>query len=133
MIYAPMLNAHSLSRTELKGALMGFVLVIAPLSASAASYTIQMTSAHTFQPSMQHVKRGDTVTWVDYDPDADTAHTVTPADTPPSFRGSGDVTTTQPTFGPITISGSPRTIPYYCQYHGSSNGAGMAGQLIVDP
>jgi plastocyanin len=133
MTSAPMLNAHSLNRTVLKGALVGLALVIAPLSASAASYTIQITPAHTFQPPMQHVRSGDTVTWVDHDQDPNSAHTVTPADNPASFQGSGDITTTQPTFGPITISGSPRTIPYYCQYHGSPNGTGMAGQLIVDP
>jgi plastocyanin len=130
MTSAPMLSLHMLNRTVLKGALVGLAIAIAPLSASAASYTIQITPAHAFQPKIQHVKSGDTVIWVDQD-STGTPHTVTPADNPPSFQGSDDITAG--TFGPITISGSPRTIPYYCQYHGSPNGQGMAGQLIVDP
>jgi plastocyanin len=133
MISAPILKAYSLNKIVLKGTLFGLALVIAPVSASAASYAIQITAAHTFEPTMQHVKNGDTVTWVDHDQDSNSAHTVTPTDNPASFQGSGDITTAQPSFGPITISGSPRTIPYYCQYHGSPAGTGMAGKLIVDP
>jgi hypothetical protein len=46
----PMLSPYTLIRIVLKSALAGLALVITLLSASAASYTIQITAAHTFQP-----------------------------------------------------------------------------------
>jgi plastocyanin len=94
-----------------------------------ASYTISITGNHTFEPSPQQVKSGDTVTWVDNDQDPNTSHTVTPDDSA-AFTGSGDLNSGD-TFGPITFSGAPRTIPYYCQYHGSPGGIGMAGKIVV--
>lgn len=95
------------------------------------NYNISITGDHTFVPQVQQVKSGDTVTWVDNDQDANTSHTVTPDDSA-AFQGSGDLNTGD-TFGPITISGAPRTIPYYCLYHGGPGGVGMAGQLVVVP
>jgi plastocyanin len=95
-----------------------------------ANYPISINGDHTFSPTPQQVKSGDTVTWVDNDPDPNSnPHTVTP-DNANDFTGSGDLNA-QDTFGPITISGAPRTIPYYCQYHGAPGGVGMAGQLVV--
>jgi plastocyanin len=94
-----------------------------------ANYNVSITGNHTFVPQTQQVKSGDTVTWVDNDPDTNTSHTVTPDD-PADFQGSGDINTGD-TFGPISVSGAPRTIHYYCQYHGGPGGAGMSGQIVV--
>jgi plastocyanin len=93
------------------------------------NYNISITGNHTFVPPAQQVKSGDTVTWKDNDPDPNMSHTVTP-DNANDFVGSGDLNAGD-TFGPITISGAPRTIAYYCQYHGAPGGVGMAGQLVV--
>jgi plastocyanin len=96
-----------------------------------ASYNISVTNAHTFVPPVQQVKSGDTVTWVDTDPDPNSnPHTVTPDNANEIQGGSGNLNTGD-TFGPITISGAPRTIAYYCAYHGAPGGVGMAGQLVV--
>jgi plastocyanin len=94
-----------------------------------ANYNISITANHTFAPQTQQVKSGDTVTWVDNDPDTNTSHTVSPDD-PTAFQGSGDINAGD-TFGPINFSGGPRTIPYYCQYHGGPGGVGMSGQIVV--
>ena len=72
-----------------------------------ANYNISITANHTFAPQTQQVKSGDTVTWVDNDPDPNTSHTVTPDD-PTAFQGSGDINAGD-TFGPINFSGAPRT------------------------
>jgi plastocyanin len=55
-----------------------------------ANYNISITANHTFAPQTQQVKSGDTVTWVDNDPDTNTSHTVSPDD-PTAFQGSGDI------------------------------------------
>jgi plastocyanin len=94
-----------------------------------ANYPISITPDHAFDPPTQKVKSGDTVTWTDNDPDQNTSHTVTPDDST-AFTGSGDLNTGDK-FGPITFSGAPRTIPYYCVYHGGPGGVGMAGQIVV--
>jgi plastocyanin len=94
-----------------------------------ANFNISITAKHAFEPQTQQVTSGDTVTWVDNDPDPNTSHTVTPDDSA-DFEGSGEINAGD-TFGPIEISGGSRTIPYFCQFHGGPGGVGMSGQIVV--
>jgi plastocyanin len=93
---------------------------------AADSYTIHLkTGPNRYDPSSQFLKAGDSVTWM---VDAGT-HTVTPNDGEPDpFPPSGTLNQGD-SYGPIVISGAPRTIHYHCLVHGLA----MSGQIVVTP
>ncbi|HEY9505116.1 MAG TPA: plastocyanin/azurin family copper-binding protein [Gemmatimonadales bacterium] len=90
--------------------------------------TIQVVN-NEFVPSVITVEVGETVTWV-WATESIGPHNVQPDDGVTPGR-SGNVA-----FGPRQYSFTFNQIGdyrYYCQSHGSPNGVGMAGRVIVQP
>ncbi len=77
-----------------------------------------------FAPKTGAANVGDTVTWTNT---GATAHTVTASD------GSWDSGNLVPGASFSHTFGSSGSFNYYCMYHGSANGAGMAGTIVVAP
>jgi plastocyanin len=120
----------SLAKTLRGATIAGFcVFAVAgtPVPGVAATVTIQMTDNNEFVPKEQTVKVGDTVFWQHV---GTHTHTVTPDQTG-DFTGSDDLG--EGVNYTITVSGSPRTIKYYCKKHGAPGGGGMSGTLVVGP
>jgi plastocyanin len=86
---------------------------------AAAAVSIQ---DDTFAPSQVEVDPGGTVTWQDA---GQRDHTVTAAD------GSFDSGTLQSGDSFSQAFSQPGTYRYYCQFHGSARGQGMAGTVVV--
>lgn len=113
-----------------KGIAVGAVALAAAFAlmgtASAANVTVQATGGigGTFEPRTVTVKAGDTVTWKNT---GTAAHTVTSsADDGASFDDTIEVgETTTVTFG------SAGTVDYFCRFHGTAEGHGMAGSVVV--
>lgn len=96
-------------------------------TASAANVTVEATGGigGTFDPRTATVESGDTVTWKNT---GTAAHTVTSsADDGASFDRTIDV-------GESTSVTFPEagTIDYFCRFHGTADGDGMAGTVVVE-
>lgn len=112
--------------------LLAAALLILPALAAGASAapaaqqgpsTVNVAAVDfTFQPQTITINAGDTIVWTNND---SVAHTVTASDG--SFDsglfGAGE--TYSRTFD------TPGTIPYYCIPHGTPQGGGMAGTIVV--
>ena len=110
------------------------VLLMFAGSGWAATHTVT-ASNFQFSPSNVTINAGDTVTFTN----AGGSHNVR-SDDNTSFRcargcdgdgngGNGNVTTN---WSFTRTFNTPGTIGYYCEAHGSSNGSGMAGSIIVN-
>lgn len=86
---------------------------------ATAAVTIQ---DDTFVPSQVEIDSGGTVTWQHT---GQRDHTVTAAD------GSFDSGTLQSGGSFSHAFSEPGTYRYYCQFHGSASGQGMAGTVVV--
>lgn len=75
-----------------------------------------------FDPPDVEISEGDSVTWTN---DGDTDHTVTASDG--SFE-SGNLEPGDSFTQTFDASGE---FPYYCEYHGTADGEGMAGTVVV--
>ncbi len=96
-------------------------LVSTPSTASAATVTVNMVGT-SFNPSTVTIDPGDTVVWNNT---SDLPHTVTASD---NSWDSGNLNTGQSYSRTFT---TPGTYTYYCRYHGTAAGAGMAGTVVV--
>lgn len=76
-----------------------------------------------FRPRDLEVEAGTTVTWTN---DGDTDHTVTSSED--DFDSSGSLDPGD-SFS-VTFEGEGE-FPYYCEFHGSADGEGMAGSITV--
>lgn len=111
------------------GILGGMVLLayfamhpVAMATPRAASVTVDMKD-FKFNPVTITINVGDTIVW----PNSDAAgHTATADD---GSWDTGDIPAGASSSMTFTKAG---TIPYYCRYHGSPGGKGMAGTIIVN-
>ncbi len=102
-------------------AVLAFLAAAMVGAASAAEVQVEARD-HVFVPKTVQIAAGDTVTWKNT---GQTVHTVTASD---GSWDSGDLnpgSIFSKTFSQVG------TITYYCKYHGSPQGAGMAGQVQV--
>jgi len=100
------------------------VVALAPQPSSAASKTVAMKD-NRFDPETIRIDPGDTVVWTNQ---GSRAHTVTADD---RSYNSGDKKTGESYSRQFDKEGF---YYYFCKYHGSRNGIGMAGVVIVgDP
>jgi LPXTG-motif cell wall-anchored protein len=99
------------------------LLALAALLPAFAADTVTVSMKDfKFEPKTITVRVGDTVTWKN---DDQAPHTAQADDG--SFD-SDDMGAGQSFSFTATKAG---TFPYYCEYHGGPNGAGMAGTLVV--
>jgi len=106
------------------------LLVLALLAAGLLGTTTRAETAETvqvlvrdnvFQPATAELATGDTVAWENI---GRVSHTVTAVD------GSFDVVLREGQQFRRTFR-KPGDVAYYCRFHGSSDGSGMAGSLSV--
>jgi plastocyanin len=106
--------------------LLVLALLAAGLLGTATSgetaQTVQILARdNVFQPGTAALETGDTVAWRNA---GDVAHTVTAVD------GSFDVTLRRGQEYRRTFA-KPGDVAYYCSFHGTASGGGMAGSLSV--
>jgi len=82
---------------------------------------------NTFTPKVGNIAAGGTVTWA-WAAGA-VGHSII-SDGPPSFTSHANLESAPFTYGPLTFN-TPGTYKYHCSAHGSANGTGMAGSIIV--
>lgn len=110
-----------MSRRPLALAIVGLVLVAASPHAGAATVTVEMKD-NVFIPAEQSINPGDTVTWLNK---GRSPHNVTYGDQSkqsPAVESGKSYSITFPSAG---------TYYYYCSYHSSGPGKGMAGVVKV--
>jgi plastocyanin len=98
----------------------GAVLLIAAGIASAA--TTVDAEDFDFSPKTISIDPGGSIT---FDNTGNTAHTAT------ADNGSFDTGNLDPGESKTITIKAPGTYPYYCKYHGSPGGSGMAGTITV--
>lgn len=102
-------------------AIAGLVLVAASPQAVAATVTVEMKD-NVYIPADQSIQPGDTVTWLNK---GRSPHNVTYGDNSkqsPSIASGASYSITFPSAG---------TYYYYCSFHSSGSGKGMAGVIRV--
>lgn len=102
-------------------ALLSFLAAAMVSTASAANVKVEARD-NEFVPRTVQVMAGDTVTWTNT---GQTVHTVTASD------GSWDSGDLNPGSSWSRTFSQVGTITYYCKYHGTPKGGGMAGEIQV--
>jgi plastocyanin len=100
-------------------------LALSAAPAQAADQTVRATPQNTFTPNAVTVGVGDSVTWVN----DGGFHNVKFDDG--SFEQPGEPAFSWST-NPKRTFNAPGEFRYYCEQHGASGGAGMAGRVIVE-
>lgn len=96
-------------------------LAVAPAASAQAETTITIGD-DTFQPSVAGVEPGARVVWTNT---GDRDHTVTASD------GSFDSFTLAPGDTYARVFDGEGRVPYFCRFHGSADGDGMAAVLRI--
>ncbi|MDQ3955712.1 MAG: cupredoxin domain-containing protein [Actinomycetota bacterium] len=93
-------------------------------AAPAWAQTAEVSAVdNEFEPSELEVSSGTEVTWTN---NGESPHTVTSSDG--SFESSGNL---DPGESYSVTFDEGDEFPYYCEYHGSEDGTGMAGTIVL--
>jgi plastocyanin len=119
-----------LGRLLVAGAL-GFIAAVA-LPASAADQSVSFGSDFKYSPSEVHIVAGEKVTFT---PGAGNDFEATPGQThhPLDFVDASIADQTTGSSSATRTFAQPGTYAFFCRNHGTADGTGMAGRVIVDP
>ena len=103
--------------------LIGSMALTTMFAAPAGAQTAEVSAIdNAYEPRNLEVTAGTSVTWTN---DGDAPHTVT------ADNGSFDSGNMDPGDEFSETFVEPGRYPYYCEYHGSAGGQGMAGVVVV--